>query len=619
MEAIEKGDFARARSEIASIGRPALRKAMTWHLLRQTESGAGFSEITRFLTENPSWPGSFDLRRRAEAALEKETVAPQTVIAWFSGTPPLTREGWDAFIDAYRRAGDASGRAAAARRAWTSELWATTDATAFLERHGSLLRAADHRARLQALLRARTAAQARWLLSAASFSPSERAVAEVRILLQQQAGASAVDPRLAALPRSARDEPEFLLDEIIWLRRADRTAAAAARIEGEPDEKANERLWHVERSILVRRYLEDGDAARAYRLAAGHRQTDAANRAEAEFLAGWIALRRLDDPARATGHFRTLYDNVSFAISRARGAYWLGRAAAARNDSAEARRWYRAAAEHPSAFYGQLAAIELGIERFSLPRQVGHDDADAPAMARDERAAAARYLGTLEAEEPVTLLLWSLLNEAEGDAETIFVARLANDLGRPNVAVRVARNALRRGGAFFDTGFPRVPAPKDIAVEDALVQSIIRQESEFDPAAISTSNARGLMQLLPGTARAMAQAQKVPYSLARLTRDPDYNVRLGTAYLDRMLARFDGSYILAAVAYNAGPSRADDWIKRFGDPRNTSTDLLDWIEQIPFGETRNYVQRVLENLMIYRAHQGQDRLPRSLRAAWIRS
>ena len=407
------------------------------------------------------------------------------------------------------------------------------------------------------------------------------------------------DPPLTG--RAARNWRAF---DAAWGRR-DRGAAARLLDQitvdraglGQPER------WSWRRRALVRREARDGDARLAYRLAARHHLTPAAGYAHAdlEWLAGWIALTRLDRPDTAIAHFESFAAAVETPISLGRAGYWAGRAEAARGRPEQARRWYALGARYQTSFYGQLAAAEIGAApdpRLAAPALP--DWRDSPA-ARDERV---RLALVLHHAGERSLAWQSFLHAARRMRTVEGLAGLGDlllDLGLDHIAVRVAKIAARRGAVLAPAYYPLHPLAEAAGiVEPALALAVARQETELNPRAVSRAGARGLMQLMPGTARRVAGWIGEPYDPDRLISDWRYNARLGQTYLARRIGQFDGSYVLAAAAYNAGAHRVERWIETLGDPRRRDVDMIDWMESIPFAETRNYVQRVMEGLYVYR-------------------
>jgi soluble lytic murein transglycosylase len=436
----------------------------------------------------------------------------------------------------------------------------------------------------------------------------------------------AAEAQYLSLPALQRDDPGLMLDRARNLRRTNRSAEAVAlwtRAGGAAQRAAPDHLsdFWSERHQLVRKILREGDRAGAYAVAAEHGQVAAETLTDAEFLAGFIALRQLNDPGRAARHFRTLADVSKAAITQGRAHYWLGRAAAAAGrDPTED---YRRSAVWANTFYGQMAGLALGEDTTALANRVramrdpewshevataftGHEVVRAAAwlVAWGDPIRARPFLLRMDEIAPIT-------------AERALNANLALRVGLPDMAVFIARRVGRDGSALPQAGWP-IPYQPPADFDASIALGIMRQESSFDIGAVSSSGARGLMQLMPFTARDVAKQLGIPTSLPVLTSDPDHNMRLGTTYIRDMLTRFDGHLPMAVAAYNAGPHRVTQWLGDIGDPRSSAArlDMIDWIELIPFNETRNYVQRVLENIVIYRARRNED--TPTLLMQWVR-
>ncbi len=351
----------------------------------------------------------------------------------------------------------------------------------------------------------------------------------------------------------------------------------------------------------------------AYRLAARHGLSSGPVYAELEFLAGWVALRFIHEPDRAYNHFVGLYEVVKLPVSVARASYWAGRAADAMGYDQLAATWYRTAAEHLTTYYGQLAATALGEPK--LERALDEPTpsaAESEAFDKQELVRVLRQLSEIDATEYMRPFMLRLSELAKSPGEHALVAHLALQVDRPDLAITVAKKASYAGVVLLAEGYPLSELPPGGSVEHPLVLAMTRQESAFDRGAVSSAGALGLMQVMPATARRVAHTLRLHFDKHRLTTDRHYNVTIGRAYLDGLLGDFSGSYVLAIAAYNAGPSRVRQWIRDYGDPRSKDVDVIDWIESIPIGETRNYVQRVLENLQLYRLRMGDQSLGSSL-------
>jgi soluble lytic murein transglycosylase len=606
--AIRADRWADAQLAAAAYADPVATKLVTYFRLL-APGAATPDEITDFTAQNPDWPSQALLERRRQEAIAAEPDQA-TALAQCARNTLTLPQAMLRCAEAQATAGNGTEAAEQARHAWIVGLADAGAETAFLRRWSGAVHAEDQWTRFQRLAWHDAAAAARQV---PRLDPGHRTAAEARLALQRDAPNA--ETLLAAVPAAARGEPGLVLDHARWLRHAERTADALAlwQRRGEPAQRdaPPEELaaFWTERNLLARRLLRDGNPSGAYALAAQHGQITPEQVLDAEFLAGFIALRRLNDPAAATGHFTTLVETSKAAITQARARYWLGRAAAAAGK--DPRSDYERAAAWPTTFYGQLAALALGDDPAALGRRITalHD----PAFTREQVLAftdrevvrAAAMLVAWNDPHRARAFLLRMDELAPDPADRALTARLALRLGLPDTAVFVARRMGRDGLVLPEAGWPIAAEPPDEPVDPSVALGLIRQESSFDIGAVSPSGARGLMQLMPFTAQAVAKQVGVATSLVSLTSDPSHNMRLGTAYLHEMLERFGNSLPLAVAAYNAGPHRVDEWLPENGDPRVGPIDMLDWIELIPINETRNYVQRVLENVVVYRARRGE--------------
>lgn len=596
LAAADRGDWPSAVTTARQAG-PIAADVIEWERLRD---GKGvFEEYVAFLSRHPDWPGLPLLREKGEQAIKADT-SPDAVIAYFQAQKPRTGMGSLALIAAYQARGQGDAARAEAVRAWRNLSLTDEEHALFLARHADILRE-HHDGRTATMLRNGNLADARRMLPL--NSPYTRAVAEARIALQSNQ--SGIDGLIAALPEAAESSGGLAYDRFRWRIRRDLYDSAAdlllerstsAQALGDPEQ------WADWRRRLARREMRVGDPRRAYRMAASHHLASGDDFADLEWLAGYIALRRLGDPQTALTHFDRFARAVSSPISLSRAHYWIGRAHEALGQTDAARRAYAEGARYTTAFYGLLSAEKVGLP---LP----------PALAggetypdwRNQRFAGSTVLQAareLMAAGDQTLAARFLLHLSESlnGVEIGALAGMALQEDHPHVALALAKAAAAKGVIWPSAYFP-VPALAglDLPVRPELALAIARRESEFNHTVVSHAGARGLMQVMPGTARMMADKIGVAYEPGRLTQDWRYNARLGAAYLRQLVDEFGDSPILVAVGYNAGPGRARQWIAELGDPRAPGVDPIDWIETIPFRETRNYVMRVAETLPIYRA------------------
>jgi soluble lytic murein transglycosylase len=480
-----------------------------------------------------------------------------------------------------------------------------------LELFPGMLTADDHRARMH--LQFYNDRNNDGLQLARRLGAGDQAIAKAWVAVNRRAkNAKAL---LDAVPASAKSDPGYLFIRARWLRRADKpTEAAKYLLRGprnveaavEPDD------WWIERRILVRDLIEAGHHQLAYRVAQGAAAPEKSNyRVDQQFTAGWVALRFLKDPAKAAGHFSVIATTTHNPTALARAGYWLGRTAEAAGQTASARSHYATAARFRTTYYGQLAHARLGETEIALPAT--------PSPSRERRAAIARLelvralkLIYAAGEDHLAIPFVADVSTRIGDAEALAaLGEITHGNRDARATMLLGRGALNQGLALAEYAFPKIGVPdyRPIGpqVHPSLLFSIVKQESAFNQGTISPAKAMGLMQVTPAAGRYIARKFKVGYDQKRLLSDKVYNVQMGAAELGDLLADYRGSYILTFVGYNAGRGRVRDWIKRFGDPRDPKVDPVDWVEKIPFSETRNYVQRILENLQVYRARFGATR------------
>ena len=617
MDAVRADRWAEAQGLAARHPDPVAAKLVTWFRL-QAPGAASMAEITAFLAANPDWPLAANLvhRRDEMLAAELDDTVAAAVCDQIKPTATAPQLRCADVLLKFGRGNDAAGLA---RAAWVEGSLDAAGEARVLKSWGGALRREDQLRRFDRLAWTEPNAAARQLLR---VPPEDRRLGEVRLALRRdEANARGL---LNALPEKMRADPTIMLEQARWLRRNEQDDAALVLwlASGNEAEKAalpeRQSAFWDERSLLARRRLRVGDAEGAYRLAAGHAQTRVEQIVDAEFLAGFVALRRLGNRELATKHFQTLAAASNAAITQGRAQYWLGRAA---SNAVIARNFYRAAAAFPNTFYGQLGALAAGDTPQTLAARLTEalkpvDSTQALDLAGRELARAAAILVSWGVPRRAAPFLLRLDEIAPDPATRDLTARLATGLGAPQVAVALARRAGRDGLVPLATGWPQgVAIPGEAGVEPALTLGIIRQESSFDAAVTSPAGARGLMQLMPATAAQMGRKLNVAAPVAALTDDPALNLRLGTAYLALLIAQFDNAAPLVMAGYNAGPNRVGEWLAFNGDPRRGAIDAIDWIELIPFAETRNYVQRVTENQVIYRAQAGST-APHPL-AAWL--
>jgi soluble lytic murein transglycosylase len=594
LQASAAKDWARAMSLVPP---GAARDVIEWQKLRASDGLLG--EYESFLKRNADWPGLELLHQRGEEAVARSTT-PDRVVQYFATDKASTAKGAIALVRALMAAGQNDLAKAEAGRAWVNLRFGASDEAELLALQGSAL-ASLNEARLDELLWDGREAEAKRMLP--RVSQGWQALGQARLALRAMSGDE--NALIAAVPKALADDPGMAYERFVWRMRKGFTDGALELVlarSGSVASLGRPGEWARRRTELTRDLMSEARAREAYRVAAAHHLEGGGDYAELEFLAGYIALRKLDDGATARGHFQHLQAGVSTPISLSRAHYWEGRAEEALRNSEAAKRAFEAGAAHQTAYYGLLSAEKLGLTLDNaLLSEARGADWQSAAFASSSVLQAGRLL--LAAGDR-NLGKRFLLHLAEGlnAAELAQLADMALDMDEPHVAVLIGKQAAGRGIILSRSYFPVVGmVPQTLPVSRALALSIARRESEFDPVVISPAGARGLMQVMPGTAKAMAVETAQDYALARLTSDPAYNISLGAAYLAVLVKEFGPSVALVASGYNAGPGRPRRWIGEFGDPRLPQVDVVDWVETIPFSETRTYVMRVVESLVIYRA------------------
>ncbi|MFA8384956.1 MAG: lytic transglycosylase domain-containing protein [Pelagibaca sp.] len=603
MDLMRDGNWAAAQIEARGDGQAAL-DVILWHYLR---AGLGSPrEVQDFLGRNQDWPGLPFLREKSEGAMT--AASAEAIRAFYADHEPETGAGALSLARALLTADDRAGAEAVILQGWTTLTLTSQEQDAFVAAHGDLLRP-HHAARLDAMLWRGSASNARAMLPL--VSADWRALAEARMALREDA--PGVDTLIDAVPAALSSDAGLAYERFAWRVRKGRTDDAVALLQarsssaeslGRPD------IWARQRDDLVRRLMWAGQYETAYDLAANHHLTEGSSFADLEWLAGYLSLRFLDAPERAVTHFRALRGGVESPISLGRAGYWLGRALEASGDAAGAADAYAFGAQYQTSFYGLLAAEAGGLPPDPLlaGTEMFPDWRDAPFTQSSVFTAAILLLDAEEnvlAERFLTHLAESLDRTQIGQ-----MGEMLGDLALPHVQVMLGKRAAQFGHELHGPYYALHPlAEVDHPVPTELVLAIARRESEFDPRVVSPVGARGLMQVMPRTAEEVSGWLGVDYSESRLLSDPVYNAVLGAAYLERLAQQFEGNAVMMAAGYNAGPSRPIRWMEARGDPRRGEMDVIDWIEHIPFTETRNYVMRVTESLPIYRARLGRDPHP----------
>src|SRR6266404_2069313 len=607
--AARRGNTTQAADLQRTIGDPVARKLVEWTILRSDETQSiDVSRYMAFITDNPSWPSIALLRRRAEATLWADRLDPAFVRAFFRKEPPTTTKGKFALARAMLLQGDRAGAQSLVREAWRYDNFSSDLENPALDVFKDLITPADHKARMDMRLYAEDIDGALRAANRAGGNAPDIAQARIAVI-SKAANAKAL---LDAVPPEAHRDAGYVFSRVQFLRRTNEASEAAdwtLSLPAEHGQTIDTDQWWIERRLVARKLLDIGDAKTAYRVARDAAIPSKDNyRAEHQFTAGWIALRFLNDPATALAHFAKVAQGHSNPITLARAGYWQGRAAEALGRRDEARAHYEAAARYSTAYYGQLARARLGHKDI-----VVRPPPEPPADRRDTlaRLEVVRAIELLYAIDERDLVAGALADLGERSIDTVALAAIGEVAARHKDAramLLLGKAALGRGLPLDHYAFPTVGIPEyraiGPAIELAVVYAIARQESTFNPKTVSSARAMGLMQVTPEAGRYVTKKFGAAFDEKRLLSDQTYNVQLGAAELGDLYVDYRGSHILTFAGYNAGRGRVKEWIAKYGDPRDPKVDPIDWVERIPFSETRNYVQRVLENLQVYRVRFG---------------
>lgn len=588
-----------------------VKDALTWYRYAQGSNSGSFQEVTNFITRRSDWPYSHKLQLEAEKHLT-DNDRDLVVIEWFDKHEPLTASGVDRYLNALKARGHHK-RVTELLAKWWPEMKLTRDQQrSFFQRYGRYLSKDMHKKRFNALLHWKDYSNAQGIANVLGGGHGALLSAH-RALTQKK---SDVNGYISKVPPQLQSNEALMFERLKWRRQNDLNDGAIEILNKAPHHKQmhSARSWWRERHIIARRLIEQKNYKKAYRLVSSHKQAEGFPMAQAEWLSGWLALRFVDQKWKAFEHFEKLYNNVQTPISKARGAYWAGRASETLKHPTVATQWYQSASRFPETFYGQLASEKIDVAaRMDSGAVPAVDQGQRNRFRQTDLVRAARWFSRAGLDKQASVFLLKASQKNDNAVDYVLAAEMASKMDLKHTSIKIAQNLQKNKNISLKKYlYPTITRElQNIRyVEWAFANAIIRQESRFDEHAVSHAGARGLMQLMPATAREVASRNNIKHQTSWLTSRPSHNISLGTRYLSQMLQRFDNNYAMAAAAYNAGPRRVDNWVKEFGDPRRREIDLIDWIELIPIYETRNYVQRVLEGVYVYRDNlRGQQKPP----------
>ena len=604
------GDADGALAARSMISNPVARKIATWALAEYAPDQLSFSELDAARKELAGWPHPDARQAATEKMLETSGMDANRIILWFGDTQPQTAQGAMALASAYRMTGRTADATNLVRRFWREESFDADTQARFLARFGDVLTIDDHIKRADMLLYGEHGSATQAIVNL--LPEPQHSMALTRMAFRSNSPSA--NSLFAALTPAQQTDPGVALEHAAFLRDEGLDSLALGLVPyfgPPPTHDAAVRVWK-ERRALIGTAIRAGDYQAAYKAAANTGMTSGSELAEAEFYAGWIALTRLKNPNLAAKHFAMIEGSSGSPITQARALYWEGRAAEAAGDPVGAQGYYGQGAKYLTTFYGQLAAEKAGLKQISLGRDPVITAQDRAQFDGRDIVQAARMLAAVGARDTMRVFVLHIDDVLPTAAEQALLVDFAKLYGDQDLAMRVVRAGAQRGLILPERGYPLMTPPyAPGGAEPAFVLSISRQESNFNPYIRSSAGAVGMMQLLPSTAAIVARKIGESYSSDRLT-DASYNMKLGSSYLGSLIDRFSGSYLMAAAGYNAGPGRPTQWTSYCGDPRGSMTDPLDYIECIPFSETRNYVMRTLETTQVYRARLSGGTAPLTL-------
>ena len=618
-QAANKKDFDTARLRMSRTKDRAARKLIHWLIMTKARSQMDPHETWVFFKENPDWPGHRSLVKRAEAVFAQRNPTAKQINAFYKDAAPETGVGKGTIAMAYLEAGETDKAHKIAKSAWHSSEMSASQEEAFITAFGNVLDATDHQKRLDMLLRSSKRSRiAHAKRTMARLDKKEKKKFDARVALLRRSRKA--ESLYKALPKVARQDPGVLYartyylskkyrDEKVWDILKDlHKSTAATKGRG-----LNSSIWWPLRHRHARRALNAGHPGVAYDIARHHGNLHGDDFIEANFVTGWIALRFRTDPDTATKYFKQSREAAQSKRHIAKLEYWLGRAADEAGNIDRARKHYQAAAEHRATYYGQLAlhALHVEVPPISLGELQMPSPEDISSVLEHDAVRAAVIAHRAGLNSITSRFLYHLSWRFPRPGQLVLLSELAAQISTLRISLKVGKVGVYRGMPLEHYAYPVNALPEfqplNEGVESGFIHALVRQESEFNTSARSWVGARGLMQIMPGTARQIARQHKVKYSPVRLTNDPSYNVMLGAAHLRDLMDKYKDAYILTLVAYNAGPGRVREWIKAYGDPRAPNVDVIDWVERIPFNETRSYVKRIMASVQIYRALMGEDR------------
>jgi soluble lytic murein transglycosylase len=604
IQAMEKSQWTTALKNSKEAKDKSIYNFIQWRHLLTTENQATFYDYMTFIQNNKDYPRISRIKYLAEQKLSTDKISPKKIINWFGINEPLSGYGMLVLGESFIQTGDSEKGIALIKRGWITAELSRDSMKSLSKKYRKYLDSKDYINRADYLAWENKYWDLKTMLP---YLPKDYQLLYTarQILMSKSYG---VDQAIKNVPQKFKNDAGLNHDRLKWRRkrgRIDSSLEILFSIKNDKDYLVRPDKWWVERAIMTRALIYKNKYETAYKVASQHSLDKGSEFAEAEWLSGWIALSFLNDPILAVDHFNNFYQNVSYPISLARGAYWLGRSYEKIGDKRQSEDWYREATKYLTTYYGQLAFLKINpSQNFELEEQADVKDDYRKYFYNKELVKITHLLNELNKDKYTKNILRHLANDNIASGSEILAAELATNISRYDFAIQVSKLASYEKRFHNTFNYPIISVPQYVngrkIPETAFILSLIRQESEFDMRANSHVGAQGLMQIMPYTAKLVAKQAKLPYSKSRLTSDPEYNINLGSHYIAGLILQYDGAYPFATAAYNAGPKRVKHWKKINKDPQKKQIDFVDWVELIPFKETRNYVQRVMENYNVYR-------------------
>ena len=604
INAMQKGNWPNALSLAKKTRNNDINSFIQWRHLLTNRNNASYYDYQQFIDKNPDYPRIGRIKYLSEHKLSTEKVSPKKIIKKFSEEAPLSGFGEMILGESYIINGESAKGINLIKKGFEKAELSKSDLRFFRKKYKKYLNSEDYIKRAKYLAWENKYWDLKRMLR--YLPKDEQLLYTARQLLMSKS--YGVDNAIAKVPDRLKNDSGLNYDRLKWRRKRGRVDSSLEILLKVPNNKiylVRPEKWWKEREIIGRSLIYKKKYELAYKVVSKHSMVEGPEYAAAEWMSGWIALSFLNDPILAVEHFDNFYNNVGYPISLARGAYWLGRSYEKMGSKDLQNKWYQEASKYLTTYYGQLAFLKINPDKtFELDLEQVVDKDYKKKFENKGLVKVIYLLNELNKDKYTKHILRHLaLDDIEKGSE-ILAAELATNISRYDFAIQIAKIASYEKRFLNNYNYPIIGTPKIIngrkIPETPFILSIIRQESEFDMKANSSAGARGLMQLMTYTAKLVAKQAKLPYSKSRLTTDPEYNINLGSHYIAGLILEYDGSYPFAIAAYNAGPKRVKYWKRLNKNPQKNQIDYVDWIELIKFKETRNYVQRVLENYNVYR-------------------